>query len=35
MGVFTDLATCYPDDLAQRYLTEDVGVAIRQSLAVS
>ena len=35
VGVFTDLATCYPDDLAQRYLTEDVGVAIRQSLAVS
>ena len=35
VAVFTDLATCYPDDLAQRYLTEDVGVAIRQSLAVS
>ena len=35
VAVFTDLATCYPDDLAQRYLTEDVGVAIRESLAVS
>ena len=35
VAVFTDLATCYPDDLVQRYLTEDVGVAIRESLAVS
>lgn len=33
--VNTDLATCYPSDLVQRYLSEDVAVAIRESLTAS
>lgn len=33
--VNTHLATCYPSDLVQRYLSEDVAVAVRESLAVS
>lgn len=33
--VSTHLAACYPDELVQRYLDEDVAVAIRESLTVS